>query len=142
MSGINTSRWLAGGGVAAILIWLLEGAGSLLYMDDMKTALQALGLTFEMNAHTWLISIVVCLISGLVLVFLYAAARPRFGPGPKTAMIVACVMWLGGYLLSLLGYHMLRIYPTGMLVMWGVVGLVEMNVAALVGGWVYREPAP
>jgi hypothetical protein len=54
-------------------------------------------------------------------------------------MIVACVMWAGGYLLSLIGYHMLRMYPTGMLVMWGVVGLVEMNVAALVGGWIYRE---
>jgi hypothetical protein len=140
MAGINTSRWLAGGVVAAILIWLLEGAGSLLYMDDMKTALQALGLEFEMNAQTWILSVVVCLISGLVLVFLYAAARPRFGPGPKTAMIMACVMWAGGYLLSLAGYYMLGIYPTGMLVSWGVVGLVELNVAALAGAWIYREP--
>lgn len=54
--------------------------------------------------------------------FLYAAARPRFGAGPKTAVIVAVAMWAGGYLLSLVGYHMLGLYP---------------------GGWIYREgPAP
>lgn len=141
MAGINTSRWLAGGVVAALLIWLLEGAGSVLYMDDMQASLQKLGISFEMNARMWAIAVLVSLISGLVLIFLYAAARPRFGPGPRTAMIVACVFWAGGYLISLIGFSMLGIYPTGMLVMWGVVGLVEMNVAALVGGWIYREPA-
>jgi hypothetical protein len=139
MGGINTGRWLAGGTVAAILIWLLEGAGSILYMDDWQASLQALGITFEMNARMWAISVLVSLISGLVLIFLYAAARPRFGPGPKTAMIVACAFWLGGYLMSLIGFYMLGMYPTGLLVTWGVVGLVEMNVAALVGGWIYRE---
>jgi hypothetical protein len=30
-------------------------------------------------------------------------------------------------------------YPTGMLVMWGIVGIVEMIIAALVGGWIYKE---
>jgi hypothetical protein len=28
-----------------------------------------------------------------------------------------------------------------MLVMWGLIGLVEFIVAALVGGWIYREGA-
>jgi hypothetical protein len=36
---------------------------------------------------------------------------------------------------------MLGIYPNGMLVMWGVVGLLEMMVAAMVGAWIYREAA-
>jgi len=26
-----------------------------------------------------------------------------------------------------------------MLVMWGIVGIVEMIIAALVGGWIYKE---
>jgi hypothetical protein len=30
-------------------------------------------------------------------------------------------------------------YPTGMLVKWGVIGLVEVNIAAIVGAWIYRE---
>jgi hypothetical protein len=139
MNGINTGRWLAGGGVAGIVIWVLEGLASMLYMDEMQTALEGFGLSMEMTATVWALTVVVSLISGLVLVFLYAAARPRFGPGPKTAMTMACALWLGGWLLSLIGYYMIGMYPTAMLVKWGVVGLIEVNVAALVGGWIYRE---
>jgi hypothetical protein len=141
MSGINTGRWLAGGLVAGIVIWLLEGLASLLYMEEMQTVLEGFGLAMEMTATVWALTVVVSLISGLVLVFLYAAARPRFGPGPKTAMIMACTLWLGGWLLSLIGYYMIGLYPTAMLIKWGIIGVIEVNVAALVGGWIYREPA-
>jgi len=139
MAGINVGRWIGGGLAAGLVVWLLEGAASVLYMDDMQAALERLGLSMEMNAAMWVLSVVVSLILGFALVFFYAAARPRFGPGPRTAVIVAVGLWASGYLLSLTGYYMLGIYPTSMLVMWGVVGLVEMIVAALVGGWVYRE---
>lgn len=54
-------------------------------------------------------------------------------------MKVAVALWLGGYLLSIIGLGMMGIYPTGMLVMWAAVGLVEMILAALLGGWIYRE---
>jgi len=74
------------------------------------------------------------LISGLA-----AAVRPRFGPGPKTAAISATALWFGGTLLAVIGFLMIGIYPTSMLVGWGVLGWVEMILAALVGGWLYRE---
>jgi hypothetical protein len=139
MGGINTGRWLAGGVVAGIVIWLLEGLASMLYMDEMQSALQSLGLSMEMTATVWAITVIMSLITGLVLMFLYAAARPRFGPGPKTAMIMACALWMGGILLSVIGYGMIGMYPTGMLVKWAIVGLVELNIAALIGAWIYRE---
>lgn len=139
MGTINTSRWLLGGSVAAIIIWLIEGAASVFYMEDMQTAMQAHNLSLEMGPGMWLITILVSLIAGLVSVFFYAAARPRFGPGPKTAVIVAVAFWIGSYMLSLLGYQMLGLYPASMLVMWGAIGLVELIVATLVGAWLYRE---
>jgi hypothetical protein len=139
MAGINTRRWLAGGIVAGILMWLIEGGASILYMEDMETALEAHGLAMEMTAGTWVSTIVVSLIAGLVLVFFYAAMRPRFGPGPRTAAIAAVALWAGGYLLSLIGYGMIGMYPGSMLTIWGVVGLAEMILAAIAGGWVYRE---
>jgi hypothetical protein len=141
MAGINRGRWRVGGVAAGVVMWLIEGGASVLYMDDMQAALQRLGLSMEMTAKVWVLSVAVSLILGLALVFFYAAARPRFGPGPRTAAIVALGLWASGYLLSLVGYYMLGIYPNGMLVMWGVVGLLEMMVAAMVGAWIYREAA-
>ena len=139
MSGINVGRWLAGGIVAGFVVWLIEGLASVLYVSEMQAALEAHGLSMEMGAGTFVLSLLVSLILGLALIFLYAAARPRFGPGPKTAVIVAVALWAGGYLLSLIGYCMMGLFPGNLLVLWGVVGLVEMVVAALAGGWIYRE---
>ena len=142
MGGINVGRWLAGGIVAGLIMWVIEGAASMLYMADMEAALEEHNLTaMEMSASTMFLTLAVSLIAGLVLIFLYAAARPRFGPGPKTAVIVAVVMWICAYLFSLLGYQMLGLYPGSMLVTWGVIGIVEIIIAALVGGWIYREAA-
>jgi hypothetical protein len=56
-------------------------------------------------------------------------------------VIVAVVFWAGSYLVSLLGYGMLGLFPAGMLLMWAVIGLVEIILAALLGGWIYREGA-
>lgn len=99
MAGINRGRWLVGGVAAGVVMWLIEGGASVLYMDDMQAALQRLGLSMEMTAKVWVLSVAVSLILGLALVFFYAAARPRFGPGPRTAAIVALGLWASGYLL-------------------------------------------
>lgn len=139
MAGINIARWLAGGVTAGIVLWMLEGAASMFYMTEMETALAAHGLGVEMGGTTLALSMLVSLIVGLTMIFFYAAIRPRFGPGPRTAVIVAVAYWIGGYAVSLLGYHMLGLFPAGMLVMWGVLGLVEMIVAALAGAWLYQE---
>jgi hypothetical protein len=139
MGGINVGRWLAGGVAAAVVIFALEGVSSIFYLDQMMASLAALGLEMEISGSAMAVNVLVSLISGLVLIFFYAAVRPRFGPGPKTAILVAVVLWFGGYFLSLVGYQVVGIYPTGLLVTWGIVGIVEMIIAALVGGWIYKE---
>jgi hypothetical protein len=139
MSGINISRWLMGGIVAGIVVWVFEGVAAIFYMGDMEAALEAHNMQMQTTASTWILSVVVSLIVGLTLVFFYAAVRPRFGPGPKTAVIVAVALWIGGYLLSLIGYQMVGLYPVTMLALWGLVGLIEMIVAGLIGCRIYRE---
>lgn len=139
MNRINTGRWIFGGLAAGVLIWLLEGAASVLYVEDMLASMQAHDLSVEMNAWSWVVSVLVSLITGWVAVFFYASVRPRFGPGPRTAVLVAVTLWFGGYLLSLLGYGMMGLFPPGLLVLWGAVGLAEMILATLLGAWLYRE---
>jgi hypothetical protein len=139
MSGINVSRWIVGGVVAGLLIWVFEGVGSVFYMTQMEEALAAHNMSMEMSAGMFVMTVLVSLILGLMIVFFYAVGRSRFGPGPKTAVIVAVALWFGGYMVSLIGYHMIGLYPAHLLINWGLIGLIEMIIAALVGGWIYRE---
>ena len=50
MGGINVSRWLTGGLAAGILIWLMEGAASALYMSAMIDALEPHGLAVDTSS--------------------------------------------------------------------------------------------
>lgn len=142
MGGMNAGRWIAGGVAAGLLVWILEGAAGMLYMGDMEAALEAHGLSMEMTGGTIALTVLVSLIVGLTLIFFYAAVRPRFGPGPRTAVIVAVALWLGSYVVSLLGYKMMGLFPGSLLLMWGTVGLIELILAALLGAWIYREAGP
>jgi len=142
MGGIDVKRWLLGGLAAGVLMWLVEGLASMLYMDDMKAALEAHGLAMEMSAGAIATGLLVSLISGLTIVFFYAMARARLGPGPRTAVTVAVMLFVGGYMLWLLGYRMMGLFSDGLLLAWGAIGLVEMVLAALLGGYIYREKAP
>ncbi len=139
MGGINVKRWIMGGLAAGVVMWVLEGAVSQLYRADMEAALAAHGLSMDMSGATLAMTLIVSLIAGLTLVFFYAACRPRFGPGPKTAIKVAVAMWFGGYLISLLGYDLMGLFDNSLLVMWGAVALIEAVIATMVGGWLYRE---
>ncbi len=139
MGGINAGRLLAGAAAAGTLIWVLEGAFGLLYVDQMTAILASHGLGMEMSPSMIALTLVVSLLAGLSVVFFYALARPRLGPGPRTAVIVAIGLWVGGWLLALIGYRMIGLYPVRLLVMWGATGLLEMILAGVLGAWVYRE---
>lgn len=78
--------------------------------------------------------------AGIWIVWLYAAIRPRYGPGPKTAAVAGLAGWLAVAVieleLSLL--HLLPISLGGLAVPLGV-ALPAMIVAAMVGAWQYKE---
>ena len=139
MAGISVKRWIMGGVAAGIVTWIMEGVASVLWMDDMTAAMESHGLSMEITTGGFVGSVLVSLLVGLTIVFFYAASRPRFGPGPKTAVIVAVALWLGGYVVTLIGYMMLGLFPTSMLLTWGCIGLFELVIAGLIGGWLYQE---
>jgi hypothetical protein len=76
---------------------------------------------------------------GLVLVWLYAAIRPRFGAGPKTAAIAGAVVWFLDYFCGSVVLGALGLFPTQLIFIALVWGLIELIVAALVGGRLYSE---
>ena len=76
---------------------------------------------------------------GIVMVWLYALIRPRMGPGPKTAVIAALVMWFGVCFYCSIIYGLLLQQPTNLLVI--AIGwcLGEYVIAAIAGAWLYKE---
>src|SRR4029434_4016947 len=65
-----------------------------LLTNEANEMIQRLNLRTDLvegSIWTW---VVVDFIYGLVLVFTYAAMRPRFGPGPKTAVIAGMSYWV------------------------------------------------
>ena len=76
---------------------------------------------------------------GFMLVWTYAAIRPRFGAGVKTAICASTLVWGLAYLYPNLFMIIINIFPRDMIVMATIWGLVEMVVAGIAGAWVYKE---
>jgi hypothetical protein len=84
--------------------------------------------------------IVMDLVLGILLVWTYAAIRPRFGPGVKTAVIAAVLFWiLAGIFLS--GYLHMGMMSTGLWMQFAFFGLVNFLISAWVGAKLYTEDA-
>src|SRR5207249_12113958 len=60
--------------------------------QDMAAAMQALGKPPIPDSMIW-VFVVWDIVMGIGLVWLYAAIRPRFGPGAKTAVIAGLALW-------------------------------------------------
>lgn len=76
---------------------------------------------------------------GIVMVWLYAAVRPRLGAGPKTAVIVGLVIWLMAWVFVLLPMSVTGMLPGRLALIACIWGLVEVPLASVAGAWVYRE---
>jgi len=139
MSGINVPRWLAGGVVAGVVIFILEVLAMPLYMDVMQSRLTELGLSMQLDAGAYALGAVTTLLVGVVLIFFYAASRTRFGAGVRTALIVSVVFYAGAFLPLMINYRMIGLYSDHLLALWCVQGLIETVIAGVAGAWVYRE---
>lgn len=83
---------------------------------------------------------VVLLLLGMVMTWLYAAIRPRYGPGPRTAMTTGVMVWLIAWGVGFGSAVTLGLFPTGFVVIVLAWGLLESLAAALAGAALYREP--
>ena len=136
MGKTNLKRMLLGALAAGLLMWVIECAAATLYIDQMTAAMRAHNLSMDESPAIIATSLAVSLIAGFTIMFFYTACRPRLGPGPKTAVTVASILWFGGYLLSLIGVRMMGLFSNSLIAMWGAIGLVEMNLAALLGAYI------
>jgi len=102
---INTSKVVVGGLVAGVVMnvfgFLVNG---MLLGKRMEAEMLAVAPTLQgkgMGGGAMTGRVLTQFAVGLLLVWLYAAIRPRFGPGMKTATYAALVVWLCGFLFYL-----------------------------------------
>lgn len=78
---------------------------------------------------------------GLLVVWLYAALRPRFGPGPGTAVRTGAFCWAVATLMWMF-FLLMELTSLGNFVLGGVISLANFVAAAWVGGRLYAEADP
>ena len=140
MGKINVARVILGGLLAGLIINISETVLNLYVIADQSAALmQRLGLP-EVGMHQIGIFVAMTFVLGIIMIFLYAGLRPRFGAGAKTAVIAALILWVVGFM-SAFADVVIGLTPANLLAVAGIWGLVEMVVAAVAGAWVYKESA-
>jgi len=141
MSSINTGRVVIGGLLAGVVMNACDMFWNLIVLkDDMVAMSQRLGMdpaaaTSFSAAVPW---IVVDFVIGVALVWSYAGFRPRFGPGPKTALLAAVAPWVVTSAV-VFGFTSMGLMPMAAFVKGTLAAAVTTILGSIVGAWAYRE---
>lgn len=141
---MNTGKVLIGGAVAGVVMNVIDFIVNMFIVGDrMKAETEAFkpGLSDQMMSSSTMVSyIVMDFVLGFALIWTYAAIRPRFGPGIKTASYAAILFWiLAGIFLS--GYLHMGMMSSGLWFTFAVLGLVNFLLSAWAGAKFYTEDA-
>jgi hypothetical protein len=142
MGKINWGRVFLGGIVAGIVINLSETLlNAVVFKNDMAEAMRALGKNPEamMTGSTMAVWILWGFLAGIGAVWGYAAIRPRFGPGARTAVIAGVAVWFFACFLPNVVMLNMGLFPQRIIMIGLIWGLVELVVATVAGAWLYKE---
>lgn len=143
MGKINYGRVITGGLLAGVVInvgelilnlWVVADQWHMFSEEHMFPDPSSTGMA--------IMFILINFLFGWSLVLLYALMRARCGAGPKTAWQAGFFLWFTVWFLGYGGVSVTLGVPAGLLITSLIWGLVEIVLAALAGGWAYREEAP
>ena len=142
MGNVNWTRIVLGGLLAGVIIDISETLiNGVLFADAWSNAMVALGRPAQISAFGLALFNIWGLGIGIMTVWLYSAIRPRFGPGPKTAILAALATWVVGYALAGVTPVATGMAPKRLMATITSLGLIEIIVATLAGAAIYKEEA-
>lgn len=139
MGQINYGRVIIGGLLAGLILTIGETILNVVVVaDQWETFMEQRNLPGESTGMIvmWTLWNFVL---GLLLVLLYALIRPRCGAGAKTAAWTGVFMWFLVWFMCFGAIGLSFGMPSSLIVTSLVWGFVEVILAALAGGWAYRE---
>ena len=140
MGKINWGRVFLGGLLAGLVAILLKSASFVLFGGrEWKSALETLGRPLQVTTGFAAFWIVMFFVLGISAVWLYAAIRPRYGPGPKTAICAGIALWFVAALLPELVFGSMGLFSLRLIAIDVCSYFVILVAATVVGAWQYKE---
>lgn len=143
MTKINLARVILGGVVAGIVIDLCEGIlNGVILKQQWADVFTALGKASDTLSVKQIVAFNLWgLAAGIITVWLYAGLRPRYGAGPRTAIFAGLTVWALAFALATAVPVFFHLYPLGLGLTSVALEAVEMILAGLAGGAIYKENA-
>jgi len=139
MESMNAQRLFLSGLVAGVVLNLEEYlVNGIVLKEEWDAAMTTAGLeTYSTSGIIMLV--LMTLVLGFISVWLYAAIRPRFGPGPRTAVYAALLVWLLVWVVPTVYNSLAPIFPPSLMMTATVFAVFELPIATVAGAWLYRE---
>ena len=139
MERIRWARVFLGGLAAGVIL----GVGEYVFHEyvlgaRMQEAMSTMGLENPTGSDIGIFTGMTLLL-GFLLVWLYAAIRPRFGPGPRAAIVAGLFVWVLLYAFWYAYNLAWGLFPRDVIAASTVWGFFALPIATLVGAWLYRE---
>src|SRR5262245_38070910 len=108
MGRINLGRVVLGGLLAGLVLNIGESLlNAVVLASDMEAVTTARNVP-QVGGSAIAGFVLMCFALGIGLVWLYAAIRPRYGAGVKTALIAGIVVWLMAFVWAGLGNALMQ----------------------------------
>lgn len=139
---MNLKRIVLGGLVAGIVCFIGDGVvhGVLLQSrwNDIAAALHLATSEADQKASmVWFLAY--DLVKGFAALVVYAMIRPRFGPGPRTAIIAGLLTWALCIPLPLGGLLPMHFFGRKFALLWSIYGAFPVLLGAIAGAALYQE---
>jgi hypothetical protein len=142
MNTINWTRVVAGGLVAGLVMNVFEAAlHAGVLGSDAEALLTKYQIAMPQSPGPIVALITMTFVLGIASVWLYAAIRPRYGAGVKTAMIAGLAVWVMAHLWSgvYLGMGFGGLITDRLAYIPVAWGLIEAPLSTVAGAWFYEE---
>ncbi len=140
MAHTNKGRVLLGGLLAGLIINVLESVVNGVVLGKVwAQAMQALGRPPVFPASAVVLFWVWGFLFGIAGLWIYAAIRPRYGAGTRTALRAGLVAWVLGSFLPNMAFYPMHLFRGRLLALATAIALVEIVLGVLAGAAIYRE---
>ncbi|MBI4410033.1 MAG: hypothetical protein HY561_10020 [Gemmatimonadetes bacterium] len=139
MGKINGTKVLVGGLLAGVVFNIGETIlNAVVIREQFGAILERYGLP-EMEGAIIGLFVLMMFLLGILSVWLYAAMRPRFGAGPRTAVYTGLTVWFLSYFFPMVGLTAMGFWDWSLFGITEIWGFAEILLGTLAGAWAYKE---